>query len=257
MKKGILAISLVGLVVAQENISPRNLFMSTAGSEVYMTQEKEQQKGNGKKSPNRENVKKTQEIKPTLGMYVEVYTIKGGKPIPVDYKNHNFRTGDRFKVKVYYNSPGIVEFINIDPKGKPSYLGRYAVEEPFSGTLLPADGSFIFTDTKGVEKLIVNFYPCRFEDKSKAKEINTVSSRSIALVKDEEYKPASFAVDLPACNMEDKRPQSVEAYVASSRGITVVEERTERRTYYFVSADNYLNQKSPQPITAVLELRHR
>lgn len=262
MKKMFVSLSLFGLVFAQESsqVSPRVLFKSTAGSEVYVENSRSE-----KQSPKTVTKARTRKetpsakVSPHLGMYVEVYAVKGGRNILVDPKRYTFSSGERFKVKVYYNSPGVVEFINVDPNGKVSYLGKYVLEEPFSGTMLPADGSFVFVDTKGKEKLIINFYPCRVDDKNRAREINIASSRGIALVKDEEYKNVSFNLNLPTCNIQESQPQqiTVDTYVASARGITVVEEVKEKRTYYFVSSDKYVEQDKVQPITAVLELIHK
>ncbi len=262
MKKVLLPLSILGLALAQESsqVNPRALFKSTAGSEVYV--EQSQSEKQGPKTTARAKTKKeapTARVSPHLGMYVEVYSVKEGRNILVDPKRYAFSSGERFKVKVYYNTPGVVEFINVDPNGKASYLGKYVLEEPFSGTMLPADGSFVFVDTKGKEKLVINFYPCRVDDRHKAREVNTASSRGIALVKDEEYKNTSFKVNLPTCNIEEMQPQqiTVDTYVASARGITVVEEVKEKRTYYFVSSDKYSKQGTTQPITAIIELIHK
>ncbi len=264
MKKVLLPLSILGLALAQEpsQVNPRVLFKSTAGSEVYIEQSQSEEQSPKTTARAKAKTKKespTAKVSPHLGMYVEVYSVKEGRNILVDPKRYAFSSGERFKVKVYYNSPGVVEFINVDPNGKVSYLGKYVLEEPFSGTMLPADGSFVFVDTKGKEKLIINFYPCRVDDKNRAREVNTASSRGIALVKDEEYKNTSFKVNLPTCNIEERQPQqiTVDTYVASARGITVVEEVKEKRTYYFMSGDKYVEQDKVQPIIAVLELIHK
>lgn len=244
-----------GLSLAQ---SARSLFMSTAGSEViYREETKTVREVVRKEQKERIRPKETPSPQVYYGLSLQVYAEKNGRLVPVDPRKYTFRTGDRFKVKVLYNSPGIVEFINVDPQGRETHLGRWVVEEAFTGTMLPADGYFKFTDTKGRELLIVRFFPCVPQDRNMVREINTASSRAITVVRDEDIKPVSFNASLPACptsGMPEER--NYRDYItASSRGITVVHERVEKRTYYLMSQDSY--QREGQPITAVLELKHR
>lgn len=253
MKKDKLILGLLlvcaGVSVAQ---NARSLFMSTAGSEVLYRQEEKVQ---GQTKPVAR--KETHRVQPRVyyGMSVQVYAERNGRLVPVDPTRYTFRTGDRFKVKVFYNSPGIVEFVNVDPQGRENYLGKWVVEEAFTGTMLPADGYFKFTGTKGRELLIVRFMPCAPRDRKMVEEINMASSRAITVVREAEVKPTSFSASLPACGEMPKMENYREYITASSRGIMVVHEQVEKRTYYFVSQDSY--QREGQPITAVLELKHR
>lgn len=255
MRKGglLLGLTLGCLTLAQEH-SARSLFMSTAGSEVIYKQE------TTVRTEKQTRVKReasTPRPQVYYGMSLQVYANKNGRLVPVDFRSYTFRTGDRFKVKVTYNSPGIVEFVNIDPEGRENYLGNWVVEEAFTGTMLPAEGSFKFTGTKGRELLIVRFFPCRPEDRDMVREINVSSSRAIQFVRDEDIKPASFGAELSACNPNRiKRHGGYSEYTtASSRSIMVVHEQVEKRTYYFVSQENY--QRGEEPIVAVLEFKHR
>lgn len=255
-----IAFTAISLSVAfSQEARPRSLFMSTAQSKVIYKQPEEPGKPK-QNSVTKKPTKPTEQEKINevyYGMRVQIYAEKNGKPIPVNPKTYYFKTGDRFKVKIEYNTPGIVEFINIDPKGKTTYLGSWVVEHAFTGTMLPADGYFKFVGTKGTEKLIVRFFPCNPTDKNKIREINTASSRSIAFVKEEDVQPAEVNLNLPACNFENMDskvagiPKTVNA--VSSREIVFIQE--EKRLYYMISQEDY--NKNKEPIYAVLELKHR
>lgn len=238
---------LASFTFAQEGeVSPRTLFMSTAGSQVIASKKKEAQSDKTKlaKAP------------VYLGMNVQVYVPTANGMRPVNPLSHIFKTGDTFKVMAIYNTTGVVEFINIDPLGQVSYLGSWVIDKPFSGTMLPKEGWFRFTGTKGNEKLVVRFFPCQVYDKKVVEEFNSSSSRAIQVVPDAVQVGQVSLPELPICNYEQFQKRSVNANdVVNSRGIIVSEEKSEKKLYYLTSYKNYVS--SNEPIVAVLNLRHR
>lgn len=235
----------------------RSLFMSTAGSMVEVKDEKPQKKQTVSTTSNKK-AKKEEVQDVYMGMQVAVYLKGENNLVPVNHRKYVFRTGQEFKVQVMYNTPGVVEFYNINSRGQKNYLGRWLVEKPFEGTLLPKDAFFKFEGEKGKEKLLILFYPCQPHDKKVVEEI-MVASRDIAVVKDESYKEVSLRdnINLPMCNFEDmekRRDKDNVVTQAASRNIVVMEERTTRRVYYLVNSKDY---KQGEPIVAVLELEHR
>ncbi|MDW8434296.1 MAG: hypothetical protein RMK35_05775 [Aquificaceae bacterium] len=233
--------------------------MSPAGSRIEYKEEKKVREEVKPQVHRREETTKTKVArKQYLGMEVQVLVPSGMGLRPVDHKNHIFRTGDRFKVQVFYNSPGVVEFYNENPEGKVTYLGRWVVEQAFSGTVLPKDGWFSFKDKKGRDKLIVYFYPCQPYDKKVVEEIYTAYSRDIGVVKDNSLSKLNIDenvyASLPMCNFSESGRMK-EDYVSASRNIVYMEEKTTRKTYYFVSLEDY--KANNKPVIAVLEFIHR
>lgn len=252
--------SLQGL--SQETASPRNLFMSPAGSKIEYREDDKKEK-DITKVQQKEKTNKSTAIETTrkeyLGMEVQVLIPAGIGLRPIDYKRHVFKTGDRFKVQIFYNSPGIVEFENENPEGKVSYLGRWIVESAFSGSLLPRDGWFSFDAKKGRERLIIYFYPCQPYDKKLVEETKTAYSRDIAFVKDKNIDEQvtikeNIYSSLPLCDFSEKK-RSRDEYVSMSRDIVYKEEKTTKAFYYLAPYERYKEDK--KPIIAILEFTHR
>ncbi|MGB9874205.1 MAG: hypothetical protein ACPLRS_04470, partial [Hydrogenobacter sp.] len=192
------------LSFAKEDQSPepRSLFMSTAGSTVqYQDEEAKNNETNKKKTVEKHHSKQKAVAQkspkePYLGMEVQVLKKVSDRLVPVDPKRTIFREGDAFKVQVLYNSPGVVEFYNINPAGETRFLGRWIIEKPFVGTLIPAEGWFKFKGKeKGKDKLVVQFTPCIPNDSKVVQEVNSAYSRSIALVEENQVKSVNFSAD--------------------------------------------------------------
>lgn len=274
MRKGfllsILGIGLSSLVLAQSS-SPRSLFLSTQGSPVHV-RDKEDVKAENKasvrkhaKSANNTKTSSQAQSKSSkiyLGAELQVLVPSGNLMKPINPKTHVFKEGDMFKVQLLYNSPGLVEFVNIDRTGKERYLGKWVVEKSFEGAVLPGDGWFRFEGPKGKDLLLVRFYPCS-PNEGIVREVRNVSSRSIGFVRDEkvgEVKVVQELSSLPACtDLPKKEPTGWETY-ASSRSISyvgneIVEmERKNNKLYHLVSYESYM--KNREPIVTVIEFNY-
>ncbi|MEN3034524.1 MAG: hypothetical protein ABDH18_06005, partial [Aquificaceae bacterium] len=87
-------------------------------------------------------------------------------------------------------------------------------------------------------------------------EFNSASSRAIQVVPDAVQVQQVNLPELPVCNYEQFQKRTInQSDIASSRGIIVSEERTEKKLYYLTSYSNFI--ASNEPIVAVLTLRHR
>ncbi|MGC8852866.1 MAG: hypothetical protein ACP5P0_04610, partial [Hydrogenobacter sp.] len=249
-------------------LEPRNLFMSTAGSTVqYQDKEAKNNETETKVSKKKTVAKNYSRHKavaqrfpkePYLGMEVQVLKKVSDRLVPVDPKRTIFREGDVFKVQVLYNSPGVVEFYNINPAGETIFLGRWIVEKPFVGTLIPAEGWFKFEGKeKGKDKLVVQFTPCIPNDSKVVQEVNSAYSRSIALVEEDQVKLANFSADVPVCSTDFKEKAITQEDIkyANSRSIIVMEETYTKKAYYFVPQSAY--KQEGKPIVSVIEFNYK
>lgn len=89
------------------------------------------------------------------------FLVRDDKEIPVNPARHIFREGDRFKVQITTNTPGIIMVANRDPLGKETFLGSWPIERAFSKVMIPAEGYFEFYGPKGEDLLYVLFIPAR------------------------------------------------------------------------------------------------
>ncbi|MCX7873199.1 MAG: hypothetical protein N2327_02035 [Caldimicrobium sp.] len=255
----LIVFSISSISFAQENISPRSLFISPTGGRIEYKEEKRAREGVKSQVHRKEETPKTKATKEQyLGMEVQVLVPTEMGLRPIDHKSHVFSTGDRFKVQIFYNSPGVVEFYNENPEGKITYLGQWIVEQAFSGTVLPKDGWFWFKDKKGKDKLIIYFYPCQPQDKKVVERVYSMYSRDIGVIRDKSLSKLKLDenvyTSLPICSISESEKKR-EDYASASRNIIYVEEKTTRKTYYFASLEDY--KANNKPVVAVLEFIHQ
>jgi hypothetical protein len=236
---------------SNEEVSARSLFMTTAGSTIDINKPKpvsQKTKPSSKDSTNLEKI--------PSGLSIEIVKLEGGKGIPVNPKKYWFKTGEEFIVKFQANTPGIVKLYNINPKGEITPLGTWIIKSGFLLTKLPPnEGTFKFVNTKGKEKLIFKFYPCKVEQQF----TQYALVRDIVLVDNKGPKTASYNEEfsnyLPRC---DVFKTQVEKQVVSSRDIVLSSNadlvKFEDGANYVIS---YTDNKNNEPIVAVIELKHK
>lgn len=70
------------------------------------------------------------------------YTVSLKRPdgslVKVNPRYHVFSRGDEFKILAFYNSPGVVKFIDIYLSGVENDLGTATTTKAYKGTYLPA-----------------------------------------------------------------------------------------------------------------------
>ncbi len=254
-----------------DGLSPRALFFSPAGASFNMSNKpaKKEVVEVKKKVYYHTYVEPTSYIKHTYaGIQYQVFVkAKNGAMIPVNPNRYIFHLGDKFKIRLLYNMPGIAEFIDVNPAGKVTYLGKWVVKHPFSGTEIPGRGWFYFHGRHhGTDKLVINFYPCNASNMSGSR----VSSRSIGFVpSSSKADDASYVYSsLPSCegaNTEvrthQQNPGTVVAYAekdtyesVASRSISVMDDKQTTPTGYVLEKATYI--KSGSPITAVIRFKY-
>lgn len=235
--------------------SARSLFMSTAGS---LTQVEDKGSTKGKISmPKKEatSKKRTQVAQNTAdswssGLQIQVLRVKGNlqeaKLEPINPNKYIFSEGERFKVRVTVNLPGVIMFYNIDPKGESSYLGAWPIEKAFTSVELPYEGYFEFYGAKGVDKLYVVFKPCLVESTLKSQFMEKTNySRSIRLVQTDLTDKVNLKDEvknaLPVCTADlkeytqDSVNRKIYNYATYSRSIRTVYDKTDSSVYAFTS----------------------
>jgi hypothetical protein len=225
--------------------------MTTAGSIIDINKPKPVSQKTKPSSKDSTNL-----VKIPSGLSIEIVKIEGGKGIPVNPKKYLFKTGDEFIVKFQANTPGIVKVYNINPIGKITPLGMWIIKSGFLSTQLPPnEGTFKFVNTKGKEKLIFVFYPCKVEEQF----IQYALVRDIVLIDNKSPKTANYNEEfsnyLPRC---DVFKTQVEREVVSSRDIVLSSNadlvKFENGANYVMS---YIDNKNANPIVAVIELKHK
>jgi hypothetical protein len=236
---------------SNEEVSARSLFMTTAGSTIDINKPKPVSQKTKPSSKDSTNV-----VKIPSGLSIEIVKIEGSRGIPVNPKKYRFKTGEEFIVKFQANTPGIVKIYNINPIGKITPLGMWIIKSGFLLTQLPPnEGTFKFVNTKGKEKLIFEFYPCKVEEQF----TQYALVRDIVLVDNKNQKTASYNEEfsnyLPGC---DVFKTQVETKVASSRDIVLSSNanlvKFENGANYVLS---YTDNQNAKPIVAVIELKHK
>jgi hypothetical protein len=236
---------------SNEEVSARSLFMTTAGSTIDINKPKPVSQKTKPSSKDSTNL-----VKIPSGLSIEIVKMEGDRGIPVNPKKYLFKTGEEFIVKFQANTPGIVKVYNINPIGKITPLGMWIIKSGFLLTQLPPnEGTFKFVNTKGKEKLIFEFYPCKVEQQF----TQYALVRDIVLVDNKGQKTASYNEEfsnyLPGC---DVFKTQVETKVASSRDIILSSNadlvKFENGANYVIS---YTDNQDAKPIVAVIELKHK
>ncbi|MEZ0343758.1 MAG: hypothetical protein ABWJ99_02990 [Caldimicrobium sp.] len=223
----------------------RSLFMSTAGSVIQYDKNKETKK---KVSTAKPSMKYASKNNFTTGMQIQVLRLAGDNILkPVNPYSYVFKEGDKFKVRVRVNLPGVVMFYNVDPKGNENYLGAWPIEKAFSTVEIPYEGSFEFYGVKGEDKLYVIFKPCQvnpeivstFEKKtSYSRSIRLVDSASTQKVQLKEevhtYLPTCVA-DINYYSEENIKKEKTQ-FINYSRSIRFVSD--EKESLYAFSSNN-------------------
>lgn len=251
----------------------RSLFMSTAGSTVQYEEKNEEKKVVSKKVA---TSKKTTQVSKkdsfASGMQIQILRLtKDNSLKPVNPYSYAFREGEKFKVRVSVNLPGVIMFNNVDPQGKEAFLGAWPIERAFSAVEIPYEGFFEFYGAKGEDKLYIIFKPCRVEkDLVSNFESRTSYSRSIRVVSSDLEEKVQLKNEvtssLPACttdlnyyseeNIKPKRSQ----FTSYSRSIRFVSDE-EGSLYAFSSANSQKNMPSRGSgndfVVSVLTLKFR
>lgn len=226
----------------------RALFMSTAESKVSVPTEAQNRGSQAQqKVSNRQNVKRPQQAV-AYGLQFQVFLVRDDKEIPVNPARHIFREGDRFKVQITTNTPGIIMVANRDPLGKETFLGSWPIERAFSKVMIPAEGYFEFYGPKGEDLLYVLFIPCKVEENTISAYKNYSVSRSIRVVADETTEKVRMKDDvytkLPACKISpqeerfiyESKKQSEIKQASYSRAIRVSYDEGEKAGYVLYSS---------------------
>lgn len=223
----------------------RSLFMSTAGSVVQYDEKKQFKK---RVSKAKSSTKLASENKFTTGILIQVLRLTGDNTLkPVNPYSYVFKEGDKFKVRVSVNLPGIIMFYNIDPKGKENYLGAWPIEKAFSTAEIPYEGFFEFFGAKGEDKLYVIFKPCKVNSEIISTfEKKTSYSRSIRLVSSDLTQKVQLKEEvhtyLPPCitdinyYSEENIKKEKTQFINYSRSIRFVSD--EKGSLYAFSSNN-------------------
>ncbi|QER41751.1 DUF4384 domain-containing protein [Thermodesulfobacterium sp. TA1] len=238
---------------SNEKVSARNLFMTTAGSVVET--DKKQSSSPTTKKDSKKDTKSI--VKIPSGLSIEVVKFENGKGISVNPQQYRFKTGDEFIVKFQTNVPGVVKVYNINPKNRINHLGTWIIKKGFMMTQLPPnEGTFKFINTKGKEKLIFEFYPCKVEEQI-LKQYTSV--RDIVLVDNTDQQSIKyndeFSNYLPVCyrlksQIETKRVSSRDIILTSTADLIKFEDGAN-------FAISEVHNKNTKPIVALIELRHK
>jgi hypothetical protein len=244
---------------SNEEVSARSLFMTTAGSIIDINTPFKTNSKNTKLSSTKSIQKKdsTNLVKIPSGLSIEIVKVEKGKGIPVNPQKYQFKTGEEFIVKFQTNTPGIVKVYNINPIGKITPLGMWIIKSGFLLTQLPSnEGTFKFVNTKGKEKLVFEFYPCKVEEQQFTQ---YALARDIVLVGNKNQKTVNYNEEftnfLPRCEIYKTK---VETEVVSSRDIVLSSNadlvKFENGANYVMS---YTDNQNAKPIVAVIELKHK
>ena len=116
------------------------------------------------------------------GIAYEVFLIQpDGTESRISPSERAHRQGDRFYVRFMTNLPGQVVAFNVDPAGRRSSVGEWAVDGGFPQRL-PARGHFRFEgDEAGRELLEFQFTPCRSASPGRQRAIRVVEEAQTAL----------------------------------------------------------------------------
>lgn len=227
----------------------RSIFMSTAGSVIKESPRKDQTDTkkystftkSSKKNAVAANKAESQWVS---GMQIQILKVSSNNKLtPINPMKHVFREGDKFKVRVTVNTPGLIAFYNIDPKGEETFLGVWPIERAFTAVELPREGFFEFYKTKGDDLLIVAFKPCIVTDDVKRASELSGYGRSIKYVKTELSERVSLddkvRESLPICSVqtdlytEEKFREKREQLISYSRSIRVVSSDSDNSIYAF------------------------
>lgn len=241
--------------------SARSLFMSTAGSTIQIqepkaTKDQISRPSQESSSKKRAQVAKKSAMKWTLGLQTQVLKVSpSGNLEPINPNKYIFREGDKFKVRVTVNSPGIIMFYNIDPKGESTYLGAWPIDKAFTSVELPYDGYFEFYGAKGVDKLYIFFKPCQVQPTLKDQFIEkTTYSRSIRLVQTELTEKIHIKDEvrdsLPICSndLDEYSQTAIQSkisnrnFISYSRSIRTVYDNADNSVYAFHTSQSQKNK---------------
>lgn len=227
----------------------RSIFMSTAGSIIKDSSKKDQidvkYSDKASKSYKKDKiVRGKNDTQWVSGMQIQILKVlSSGKLTPVNPMKYVFREGDRFKVRVTVNTPGLIAFYNIDPRGEETFLGMWPIERAFSAVELPHEGAFEFYKTKGDDLLIIAFKPCIVTDE--VKEALIGYARSIRYVNTELSEKVIISDkvrdSLPMCSFqrdlynEEKFKKRKEQLISYSRSIRVISDNLDNSIYTFSS----------------------
>lgn len=281
IKKAIFTIFCGSLLALSNNVFAENtaraIFMSTAESTIMVSQE-EKDKKTTQQSVNKPKTKQVATKKQTdyaYGMQFQVYVYENGKEKLVNPATYVFREGDRFRIQIRTNTPGIIMALNRDPLNRETFLGGWPIERPFSPILIPAEGYFEFYGPKGDDLLYILFMPCRVEKDLVTSYANYNTARSIRVVSDDRVENIKLRDDvyknLPSCGIipqeektyfEEKRRKYTQE-VSYSRSIRVAFDEHEGAGYAFSSATgrertgNVKRASTDMVILNVIKLRYR
>lgn len=104
---------------------------------------------------------------PALGFSVEQidpYSFTLIKAHPLQHGMPRMKTGDVFAMHYSTSLPGVVQVLNIDPKGVTTSLGRYTVRPDQDNRIPEGRQGIGLSGAPGTEILRVLFYPCRPAD---------------------------------------------------------------------------------------------
>lgn len=247
--------------LAQEGISTRAIFMSTAGSTVSTDKPQETKSAKQTKVAKEKDYSNQQTLKQLIpaGLSVEVLKISSmdGLLSHVDPSKYRFKTGDKFIVKFQTNLPGYVGVYNITPDRRVNRLGIYQVPA-FLNVQLPAEGEFQFINKKGEEKLVFVFIPCKPESRAVSRDIITVSSQNnYGNVSD------SYVENLPSCNVRENdeieyespsgRVTTASRDIINTASYSTIDSKYESGNIYTIKKMDFGNIK---PVVAVLRFIH-
>lgn len=247
----IIMFGLNGKTLKAESLA-RSIFMSTAGSIIKDSSKKDQtdvkHSDRASKSYKKDKIVKSKSDTQWIsGMQIQILKVlSSGKLTPVNPMKYVFKEGDRFKVRVTVNTPGLIAFYNIDPKGEETFLGMWPIERAFSAVELPHEGAFEFYKTKGDDLLIIVFKPCIVTDE--VKKVSIGYARSIRYVNTELSEKVILSDkvkdSLPMCSIqrdlynEEKFKERREQLISYSRSIRVISDDLDNSIYTFSRSRN-------------------
>lgn len=252
----------------------RSIFMSTAGSVIKESPKKDQtdtRRYSVSSKSSKKDVIVANKGKNQWAFGIQVQVLKvapNNKLVPINPVRHIFKEGDRFKVRVSVNTPGIIGFYNIDPKGEETFLGAWPIERAFSAVELPYEGAFEFYKTKGDDLLIIAFKPCIVTEDVKRASALSGYSRSIRYVETELSEKLSLdnqvSESLPMCSVqrdlytEERFKEKRSQLISYSRSIRVVSDNVDNSIYAFSANSKSANAvQGDSLIVHMLKLKFR
>lgn len=254
IKKAILTIFCGSLLALSNKVFAENtaraIFMSTAESTIMVSQGEKDKKTTQQSvsKAKTKQVAKKKQADYTYGMQFQVYVFENGKEKLVNPSNYVFKEGDRFRIQIRTNTPGIIMALNTDTLNRETFLGGWPVEKAFSPVLIPAEGYFEFYGPKGDDLLYILFVPCRVEKDLVTSYASYNTARSIRVANDEKVESIKVRDEvytkLPSCEVkpqeektyfEEKRRKYIQE-VSYSRSIRVAFDDHEGAGYVFYPA---------------------